>query len=72
MVHVPEASMVAVVPETVHTAVEIELNVTGKPELAEAISAIDEPTAWTGILAKVMTCACAFTENVSVTDLAGA
>ena len=42
--HVPVAMNDAVLPETVHTAVVVDLKATGKPELAEAVKASVVPS----------------------------
>ena len=40
---VPAASNDAVLPETAHTLVVLEVNVTGSPELLEALNETDPP-----------------------------
>jgi hypothetical protein len=55
MVQVPSATSAAVVPETVHTDVVLEVNVTGKFELAVALTVIGEADkSWLGNAAKLI------------------
>jgi hypothetical protein len=56
MVQVPAVSSVAVEAEIVQTAGVVEVKLTGKPELAEAINATptDVLTAWVGMAPKVI------------------
>jgi len=56
MVQGPAALNVAVVPETVQMPVVVDVNLTGKPELAEAESVSSVPTVCAGIVGKVMVC----------------
>ena len=58
MPHVPAARNVAVVPDTVHTAVVDEPKVTANPELALADNASGVPTVWVPGATNVMVCAC--------------
>ena len=58
MVHVPAATMVATATETVQTEVDSDVNVSVRPELAEAklLRLTDAPTTWLGIVLNVMLC----------------
>ena len=56
IVQLPAAMSEAVVPDTVQMLVVEELKVTGKPELAEAISVIGVPTVWLPIVGNEMVC----------------
>ena len=60
-VQVPEAINVAVVPETVHMLVVVEVKLTARPELAVAESVSGVPTVCAAIVGKVMVCASSFT-----------
>ena len=57
MVQAPEAMNVAVVPETVHMLVVVEVKLTARPELAVAESVSGVPTVCDAIVGKVMVCA---------------
>jgi hypothetical protein len=54
MEQVPVAMNDAVLPETVQTDVVVDLNATGKPELADATRFKVAPGAWVAIFGKVM------------------
>ncbi len=59
MVHVPVATRVAVVPDTVHTDVVIEAKLTGKLEEAVALRVKGAlPSVWFGIAPNVMVWLC--------------
>jgi hypothetical protein len=70
MPHVPEArnfTVAPVVPETVQTAGVVEVKLTVKPEVAEALSVSDVFIACAAVIAgKVMVCVCR-TANVCET-----
>ena len=61
MVQVPAVRNVAVVPETVHMLVVVEVKLTARPELAVAESVSGVPTVCAAIVGKVMVCASSFT-----------
>jgi hypothetical protein len=57
MVHVPTATSVTVVPETVHTPVVCEKKLTVRPELAVAFKTYGAPPyVWLGMAGNVMVC----------------
>src|SRR5436190_5319092 len=58
MVQVPVLPSIAVVPETVQTAVVSEAKLTGKPELADALSVSEPPTTWLASGLNVMVWVC--------------
>src|SRR4051812_48691564 len=58
MVQVPVVTNVAVIPETVQTAVVSEAKLTGKLELADALSVSGVPSTWVGIGLKVIVWVC--------------
>jgi hypothetical protein len=75
-VHVPVVSSVAVAVavEAVHTVDVVEVKLTGKPELAVAISATgtDVLMGWFGIALKVIVCEASVTVKLCETGVAGA
>jgi hypothetical protein len=75
-VHVPVVSSVAVAfaVEAVHTVDVVEVKLTGKPELAVAISATgtDVLMGWFGIALKVIVCGTSVTVKLCETGVAGA
>ncbi len=72
MLQVPEATNVAVVPDTVQTAVLLEAKLTASPEVAVAFKLSGVPTCCALIVPKVMVCAlgAAFTVKLCVTGVA--
>jgi hypothetical protein len=57
MMQAPAATNVAVVLETVQMLVVVEVKVTARPELADALSVSGIPTVWAAMAPKVMVCA---------------
>lgn len=75
IVHVPEATNVAVVPLTVQTLVVVETNVTVNPELAVAANVSGVPTVCAAGVLKVIVCGVdpvAFTVKLCDTAVAAA
>lgn len=72
MVQVPTASKDALLPLVTHIEGVLEVRVTGSEELAVAASIRLLATDWVGIVANVMVCVAALTENDCVTEAAGA
>ena len=72
MVQVPAARKVAVVPETVQTLAVVEVKLTGRPELAVALSVSGVPTVCAPGLAKVIVCDVRFTVKLCATIVAAA
>ena len=64
MLQLPCSINVALLPDTVQTAVVVEVKLTAKPELADALSVSVFPTVWVGIALKVMLWDCLTTRNV--------
>ena len=58
IVHVPAATSFAVARETVHTAGVEEAKMTGRPELALALSFTDPPATCAAIVSNAMVCCC--------------
>ncbi len=74
MVQVPEASSVAVEPETVQMAGVVDVKLTGRPELALAVNVIETEVFanWSGIGPNVIVWAARLTVKLSVTAVAAA
>ena len=74
MEHVPTATRVMVVPETVQTGLLLEANVTDRPEVAVAASAGGVVTfkVCVGMGPNVIVCGVRFTVKICVTGLAAA
>ena len=64
MVQLPCATNVAVLPDSVQTAGVVEVKLTAKPEVADALSVRVFPTVCVGIALKVMVCDCWMTEKL--------
>jgi hypothetical protein len=56
MVQVPAPTKDALPPDTTQTAGAVEVNVTGNPELADALNGSTDPKVCDRIEAKVMVC----------------
>ena len=69
---VPAATIVAVVPDTVHTAGRVLAKLTGSPEFAVATKLIVAPTSCDGIAGKLIVCDAALTVKPCVTGVAAA
>ena len=67
IVQVLAETKVTVVPLTVHTAVVVEVRLTGRLELAVAVSVSGVPTTWVPGLLKVMSCVASGGRILSVT-----
>ena len=65
----PALSMVAVFPETEHTAGVDAVKLTASPEEAVAVSVIFVPTVCAGMVAKVMDCTAWLTASVTAADV---
>lgn len=71
MVQLPKAIKEAMLPETVQTLAGEDAKLTGKPELAEALSVSVVPAVWFGMGLNVMVCGIPLTANVWATGAAG-
>ncbi len=69
---VPDVTNEAVVPLTVQTLVVCETKLTGKPEVAVAVSVSGEPTVWVPGLLNVIVCIFPFTKKLRETGVAAA
>jgi hypothetical protein len=69
MVQVPGVTIVAAAPETVHTLEVREAKLTGRPELAEAVSATDAPTDCAGMGLKAMVWDCWALKRTELSEL---
>jgi hypothetical protein len=72
MVHVPAPTSVALPPETVHTPLVEELNVTGNLDEDEALRETEPPSLCAGIVKKVIVCSVPFTVKLWETGVAAA